>query len=551
MKMPYILNFIFLLHFFVPQFMVYVALKEESVGQYAYWKQWLIDQESKYEDVVQSSENASTVFLDTLGKKRFFLGVSTSAYQYEGGYDKVLDENGLPADAIERYALLNGLATPAHAVDLWDDYETFIAKIKEELGVNAMRISIGWSRVEPDEGNFNQEAIDRYIGIVKCMQNHGIEPIICFHHYANPQWFMEKGDFSKENNACFVKFCLTVGDQLIEHGVKYYLPINGIQSYGLRAYFNGDQVPYGRDIRDADHKENKKNLQKAMEVTACILDAHVQVYHGLKEIYRNKVLENSNIQEPQIGLFVVYHPLDPVTNTWKQKLFYGITKLACQMGNDIQNPGVFEFFKTGVFSVDVGLDIAGRKIRIPGHIARVYNRNKNAKGTVDFIALSAYANRPMVAFSKYMDDISEYQKTGSKNYYACPQMIYRATQYAYREFSDPMQKLYGKEIPIMIMENGISTQNEAQRDWYYKQVTISIIRALKDGYPLVGYFPWTATDCFEWRSGKVHTYGLISATFEHEVGNEDGRPVLGFIKEGAKFWASFIKNAVKRMNNRC
>jgi len=557
MKLRYIMNALLLLSA--------VSFRPVLVNDYTYWKEWLIDQEENYKDLVESPIVAAEHFLTALSGQQFYIGVSTSDYQHGGGYANVLDKNGRPADAIERYAQEHGLPTPGHAVDLYDNYEEDIPKIKQELGVNSMRISIGWSRVEPDEGNFNQQAIDRYIGMMKMLQDYGIEPIVCFHHYTNPQWFMDQGDFVKsENNPYFVRFCGTVGRSLIKQHVEFFLPVNGIQSYGLRAYFSGDQIP------------KEKNLQKAMEVTANILDAHVDVYHELKKIYAEERLSDPTIPEPQVGLFVVYHPLNPVEQkvdsveqTLMQKLerflTRWVTRLICWMGNKIQNPGVFSFFKTGKFDItlpiikiqnpglfsyfktgrlDINLPIAKSK-----YYANVHRKNVRAPGTVDFVVLSAYSDRPMVKDKEYMDDISEKQKTGSKNYYACPQIVYRATKYAYDEFVEPMKKLYGKDIPIMIAENGISTQDEAQREWYYKQVMISLIRAVNDGYPLIGYLPWTATDCFEWRSGRTHTYGLINVAFEDEPGNNNGRPVIGFVKAGAKFWADFTKNVVRGMRN--
>lgn len=510
-----------------------VLRAKKNKNNYEYWKQWLIDQENNYYDFIQSSMVSAHNFLNALDKKQFYLGVSTSHYQYEGGYDCVFDKNGLPADAIERYAQQNNLSTPGHAVDLYDNYKEFIPKVKQELGINAMRISIGWSRIEPDEGNFNQEAIARYSDIVRMMLEYGIEPLVCFHHYTNPQWFMDKGDFVQvENNEYFVRFCLLVGRELIRQHCKLFLPINSVQSYGLRAYFSKDQVP------------KEKNLQKAMEVTANILDAHVAIYHGLKKIYSEECIRDITIPEPQIGLFVVYHPLDPVEQTLKQRLLSLITNFMCFVGNKIQNAEVFSYFKKGTFDITV-------PIPWPGYSADVHRKNLQAIQAVDFVAISTYSNRPIVAPSQniYKGDISQHQITESKNYYACPEIIYRATQYAYNEFCRPMKDLYGKDIPILIAENGISTTNEDQRDWYYKQVIISLIRTVKDGYPLIGYFPWTATDCYEWRSGRTHSYGLINVLFEDEQGDNNGYPAIGSVKEGARFFADFINYTVREMKN--
>src|SRR5581483_32612 len=151
-----------------------------------------------------------------------FLGASTSHYQIEGNYKEVVDKSGQAADTVERYNQEHFIHRPGKSVDFWNNYKTIIPKIKEELNINMLRISIGWSRVQPyadvadfeqrinddgvlmglkpgpdfllpEECPFDEEAILRYVDIVKTLKENGIEPLVTFHHYTNPIWFQELG----------------------------------------------------------------------------------------------------------------------------------------------------------------------------------------------------------------------------------------------------------------------------------------------------------------------------------------------------------------------
>jgi beta-glucosidase len=67
-------------------------------------------------------------------------------------------------------------------------------------------------------------------------------------------------------------------------------------------------------------------------------------------------------------------------------------------------------------------------------------------------------------------------------------------------------KRYGK--PMMITENGIATENDAQREWYMQNHLAAIGRAIRDGYDVRGYFAWSLADNYEWHYGFTATFGL-------------------------------------------
>ena len=77
----------------------------------------------------------------------------------------------------------------------WQDVDMI-----SELGHHAYRFSLEWSRIEPEEGVWNQEAIDYYLDEMIRLKERGIKVCLTLLHYTVPFWFQKKGGFAKEEN---------------------------------------------------------------------------------------------------------------------------------------------------------------------------------------------------------------------------------------------------------------------------------------------------------------------------------------------------------------
>lgn len=72
-------------------------------------------------------------------------------------------------------------------------------------------------------------------------------------------------------------------------------------------------------------------------------------------------------------------------------------------------------------------------------------------------------------------------------------------------------------VPVMITENGIATQDDARRIDYTRGALEGLLDCIDDGITLLGYQHWSALDNYEWASGFAPTFGLIEwdkQTFE-------------------------------------
>ena len=117
----------------------------------------------------------------------FLWGAATSAHQVEGnctnnqwwaweqeaGHIRDGDVSGLACDHYRRFD---------------DDF-----RLAAELGHTAHRFSIEWSRIEPDEGRFDERELDHYRAVCDSVRRHGMAPTVTLHHFTHPLWVARAG----------------------------------------------------------------------------------------------------------------------------------------------------------------------------------------------------------------------------------------------------------------------------------------------------------------------------------------------------------------------
>ena len=78
------------------------------------------------------------------------------------------------------------------ACDHYNKYEEDFDIIKS-LNQNAYRFSIEWSRIEPEEGKFDEKEIEHYREVIRALRERGIEPFVTLWHWTLPLWMRDKG----------------------------------------------------------------------------------------------------------------------------------------------------------------------------------------------------------------------------------------------------------------------------------------------------------------------------------------------------------------------
>ncbi|HSX18268.1 MAG TPA: glycoside hydrolase family 1 protein [Candidatus Saccharimonadales bacterium] len=220
----------------------------------------------------------------------FLWGASTSAHQVEGGNHNqwtvwelenatrlakdaeellkwrwqapVWDEVKKQAESPDNYVSGEG-------VDHYRRYPKDFDLVKK-LNLNALRFTIEWSRIEPEEGQWNQEAIDHYKQYIVELKKRDIEPILNIWHFSLPIWFAARGGFKyRKNLKYFKRFVHLVATELTPH-VNYVITLNEPNIYASYSYLLGLWPP------------EEKNFISASRVYWNMIQAHKQTYYILK-----------------------------------------------------------------------------------------------------------------------------------------------------------------------------------------------------------------------------------------------------------------------------
>ncbi|WP_405811656.1 family 1 glycosylhydrolase [Streptomyces sp. NBC_01520] len=74
-------------------------------------------------------------------------------------------------------------------------------------------------------------------------------------------------------------------------------------------------------------------------------------------------------------------------------------------------------------------------------------------------------------------------------------------------------EVIGRDMPLIVTENGIATSDDSRRADYYAGALNEVATALRDGLNIQGYLAWSALDNYEWGS-FTPTFGLIAVNWE-------------------------------------
>ncbi|MDP1629412.1 MAG: family 1 glycosylhydrolase, partial [bacterium] len=155
--------------------------------------------------------------------------------------------------------------------------------------------SIEWSRIEPEEGKFDADAIDYYRRLLWACRQRNLEPFVTLWHWTLPLWFAKLGGFEKENNLFyFERFVKRVVENFGSQ-VNFWITLNEPEIYATIAYFLGFFPP------------QKKSFLAAVRVFHNLIKVHREIYKIIHQIFPGAsvgIAKNNSYFEAVGGKFI-------------------------------------------------------------------------------------------------------------------------------------------------------------------------------------------------------------------------------------------------------
>ena len=351
------------------------------------------------------------------------------------------------------------------ACDWWRDAEKDF-DLMAEMGHNTHRLSVEWSRIEPEEGQFDQSAVRRYREMLEALRTRGIEPMVTLFHFTTHLWLARQGGWASPSSiGCFRRFAHHVVDQLGDL-VTLWCTINEPNVYAALGYLLGEHAP------------GKKSLQLYCRVLEHLLQAHALAYRAIHALHG----------DARVGLvkhLQIFEPLDPA-----DRASAAIARIMDYMFNQLT-----------LRAVEDG------RLRFP--LSWNLGRHGPLVDSVDFWGLNYYYRQKVSLRSRTGGRLNLLQPTpgaevsdsGRNGPYGeiYPYGMYRA-----------LDRLRHSGKPIYITENGLPDASDELRPSFLLTHLAQVQRAISEGVDVRGYYHWSFTDNFEWAEGWALRFGLVA-----------------------------------------
>jgi beta-glucosidase len=340
--------------------------------------------------------------------------------------------------------------------DACDHYHRYPEDIRllAELGLNAYRFSVEWSRVEPEPGYFSRAALDHYRRMVATCFECGITPVVTYNHFTLPRWMAGEGGWSARTATDrFGRYAARVtrhiGDlvswvcTLNEPNVMSVLEHTGVVPMGTseRGDYGEDPSPGAGGMGGYDPSRYRPGLGGARIETMAA--AHRRAAEEIR----------SGPGTQKVGWTLALIDLQPVEGG----------EARCE---EVRRYGETEWLLVSAEDDFVGVQTYSRTLIGPG-------------GRVE------------------PDDATPKMQTGWEVY---PPALGHTVRMAAETAG----------VPILVTENGMATDDDTARIAYTRGALEGLTKCLADGIDVRGYIHWTLLDNFEWTAGFSKTFGLIS-----------------------------------------
>lgn len=415
----------------------------------------------------------------------FLWGCATSAYQIEGS--PLAD--GAGPSIWQRFLHTPGLTPSGDTGDVaCDHYRRYASDVAlmRELGMQAYRFSIAWSRILPKgKDTVNPAGLDFYDRLVDALLANGIEPIITLFHWDLPEALDDLGGWLNPDIAHWFADYGTTLFRRLDDRVKKWATLNEPWVVSDGGYLHGALAP------------GHKNLFEAPIASRNLMRAHgaaVQAYRATGK--------------HQIGLVVNLEPKYPASHS--EADLAATARADAYMNRQYLDPAL------------LGTCPDKELTEVFGAAWQPWSQEalKLTHQPIDFLGINYYT-RNVARFDErswpqraapVRQKQATYTETGWEVF---PQGLI--------DTLEMVKRRYGP-IPLYITENGAAffdppvaegnrIRDPLRIDYLRKHLT-AVHTAIQQGVDVRGYMVWSLLDNLEWSLGFSKRFGIVHVDFE-------------------------------------
>ncbi len=435
----------------------------------------------------------------------FTWGVSTAAYQIEGGWD----EDGKGKSIWDVFSNTKGKTFQGQngnvACEFYQRYADDII-LMAQLKIPNYRFSLSWSRILPHcTGLVNQPGIEFYNRLIDLCLEHGIEPWITLYHWDLPFELEKKGGWTNREIikwfGDYAEVCIrNFGDR-----VKHWMILNEPMVFTGAGYFLGVHAPGRKGLNSflaAAHHAAMCQAEGGRIVRSLLADAHVGTTFSCSSIHPFTTSAQDSKASIRIDALLNRMFVEPLAG-----LGYPVKDL--KLLNRLE-----PFIKDGDESkLSFDMDFIG---------VQNYTR--------EVVALSRFT--PLL-WAKVIKAQKRKVETTEMKWEVYPESIYEMLMKfsKYKSFKEIIVTENGAAFPDVLTDGKIQ---DIKRIHFLDQYSKQVLRAKYEGVNVTGYFVWSFTDNYEWAEGYNPRFGLVYVDFETQE---------RIIKDSGYWYSRLIKSA--------
>ncbi|MGO1003388.1 GH1 family beta-glucosidase [Lysobacter sp. CA196] len=435
----------------------------------------------------------------------FLWGAATAAHQIEGS--PMAD--GAGPSIWTRFAHTPGMTLNGDTGDVaCDHYRRWKddVKLMRELGLQAYRFSVSWSRILPEgTGRVNQAGLDFYSRLVDELLANGIEPLLTLYHWDMPAALDDRGGWLNRDCADWFAEYGRVIYRALDGRVKKWVTLNEPWVITDGGYLHGALAPGHRSRFEAPIASH--NLMRAH-------GAAVQAYRA----------EGKH----EIGLVVNIEPKYAATDSAEDAA--AVERAHAYMNEQYLDPALL-----GSYPPELREIFGEAWPEWPQADFELIQQK------LDFIGVNYYTRSVTKAAESYplntgvvRQPLGTYTETGWEVF---PQGLTDTLTWVKQRYGD---------IPMYITENGAAffdppvaepdasgerrVRDPLRMDYLQKHIG-AIHDAIQAGCDIRGYMVWSLLDNLEWSLGYSKRFGVVHVNY----GTQERTP-----KDSARWYSKVI-----------